>query len=40
MAQVVEWPAELPEGQLENVSTFLKNTTTEVCVLHLYVPVF
>jgi hypothetical protein len=39
--QVVEWPAlELLEGQLENVSPFLKNTTTDVCVLHLYGPVF
>jgi hypothetical protein len=27
------------EGQLENFSPFLKNTTTEVCVPHLYGPV-
>ena len=41
VAQVVAWPAlELLEGQFENVCPFLKNTTTEVCVLHLYGPVF
>jgi len=44
VVQVVECPVELAlpvvlEGQLENFSPFLKNTTTEVCVPHLYGPV-
>jgi hypothetical protein len=39
-AQVVEWPVLEPLGQLENVSPLLKNTTTVVCVVHLYGPAF
>ena len=40
-AHVVAWPVlELAEGQLENFSPCLKNTTTEVCVVHLYGPDF